>query len=1163
MCDKMGHLCPQFERFGKLFPNHKELQSAICDFYAIVVDFFREALLFLYNSALKQFAISTFRPFEEKFGDILKSLDLAREMIDKEVTLSSEQELHVDRVNNAQLRADVRDLCHFTQLNHQYYQDDRIKLSEEAQRSRRERVLQNISRYPYHSELTNNLHQRIENSGFWIYKTPEYQSWFNSPQSSGLWYHAIPGFGKSVLTAGVVDSLLELSKLSRYKRHCVSYFFCTYTTPSSLLAHTILSSLLHQMLYYSRDLPRSLVEELESRFEDKASTSRVVLTDIQRFLTQIIENNQASNYMVLDGLDECNDKQRGIVLRALIRMLEDVPCNIKILISSRGSQDMVRALQSFQQLDLGTSNQGDIEAFIAQALRDKELEGQLPELSVELLGKINSFLVENAKGLFIWVDLQIEEICKEARPEDIEAVLPTLPKDLDELYDRVIRRIVQLRRPEVAQRIFKWVAYAIRPLTLEELKEAACLEDAQISSWAALRRVAEVDESKWLQNCENLVVVNRANQTVRFAHSTIKDFLMGGKAGKHSFEFDGDDCHYDIAEACVRYLKLPDIIGPNSQHQRTAISKRGLNSLVMAASHTAQNNASWTDWATQRIFKYASSLAPLPSPPTTPSALVRARDSTVVASQRQTFKYMLKTHPFLEYATSSWVFHYASHSQGTQYPQDKSLQIYTLLLQRFHTIRFPWQSHFSPESLTQEEGLFEMLDWALENKVFFVYKLTSDNLLRAVVSSAPSWAVNRSMLTKYWLPIKPTLNGPYGTRFEKYCIEGDFAGAQMWSYLREFLIADISSPSFPRYPGGRLSKQPDCIRYLLGCACERADESLFNELIYILMLLPGASRQSMRDSNILPSKYFRLEDYESMIRKSISANSLAILAALLGDEYLDFIQSLSIDTQFDLLHSVTEVGKADYFRVLLLRYEFGLNGKHPERPSIIQKACEIGEVDIVKMCLRRHSDLRLRSQINRLYPIQIAAKFNHLSVVNAILNFTDDKNIVDVVPPYCRDTALTYAVKNQNVEMVDFLLDKGASFWVSNGQDRQFTLGPTGVEPEELNTPLLQFSITPNVEIAGLFLAKRKREFAEYMGLEPIPGKPGLPPEYPDVDPGALVAEWLMKKEDKRSKGDRKQTSHQERTTPDHLIRGATPRAPIPPRELLILLQGEIPTLEV
>ncbi|KAF3210727.1 hypothetical protein TWF191_011108 [Orbilia oligospora] len=943
----------------KLFPKHKDLQSAICEFYAIIVDFFREALLFLYSSVFKQLAVATFRPFEEKFGGILKSLNLAKETIDKEITLSSEQELHVDRLNNAQLRTDVQDLCHWARTHHQNYQDRRIQVSEEARRSKRERILRNISVYPYYSDFTNNLHKRFENSGIWIYDTLEYKSWFDSTKSVGLWYHAIPGFGKSVLTAGVIDSLLEMSRTSRNERHY-------------------------------------------------------------------------------------------------------------ILISSRGSQDMIRALQSFQQFDLKGSNQNDIEAFISQRLQDKELEGQLPELPGDIFDKVKSFLTENAKGLFIWVDLQIEEICKEARPEDIEAVLPTLPKDLDELYDRILRRISRLRRPDVAREIFTWVAYAIRPLTLEELKEATSLGSTEFKTWEALHKTAAVDESKWLQNCESLVVVNGPIQTVEFAHSTIKEFLESSKSSNTSFKLEQVPGHYRLGNACVQYFGLQEITG--TENQRIAVSRQSISALARASVKKTQDDTSWANWVARKVYQYTPGFTSVSSASATSTVVVRVADPMIVATQKQTFKSLLQKYPLLEYATSSWVFHFEPwnlhrHEAHFEYPWEfTERKIYNLLFENFYTIRFPWQTYFTPESLTFKEKTVQLLDWALNNKVDFIFDIVWDHH-----GSAESRSRDIDLFMDFWL--SPPQKNDDETNLKRVCSRDNFAGDRLWDH-----ITSVLRYNKVRKNPGIISQEPNYLFLLLCSACNRSDKLLFDRLVKILELFPRmtqplkiAGSLYINETQFVISKYFSPADYERLVKIAIDSDSLEILKSLQSKKYDEFISMFTIATKFKLLHSVAKVGKAQCFKVLMSRHAGGLTGTHPEYQSLIQRASEIGEVEIVEMCLQRQSSMRLRSQKDHLYPIQIAAKYNHLNVIKAMMPYVDENN-VDLVGPHATNTALAYAIKNQNIEMVQILLDAGARPTLLPDVSKPYNL-----DAEGNGYPCYQFAMNPNLDVFDILLAHEMR----------------------------------------------------------------------------------------
>lgn len=80
-------------------------------------------------------------------------------------------------------------------------------------------------------------------------------------------------------------------------------------------------------------------------------------------------------------------------------------------------------------------------------------------------------LIATLKGIFRfrWVDLQIQELAKCTSEQALEDQLKTLPKGLEEAYDRILSRSSQ---PKDLKRLLQWLAFSFRPLTLSELADA-------------------------------------------------------------------------------------------------------------------------------------------------------------------------------------------------------------------------------------------------------------------------------------------------------------------------------------------------------------------------------------------------------------------------------------------------------------------------------------------------------------------------------------------------------------------------------------------------------------------------------------------------------------------------------------------------------------------
>ncbi|KAF3934908.1 hypothetical protein ABW19_dt0205838 [Dactylella cylindrospora] len=1000
MCEQMGRLCPQYERFSNLFPSHMELQSCICEFYAIVINFFQEALQFLYSSVIKQFTIATFRPFQDKFNDILKSLALVKEIVEKEIYLASEQELHVERINAAQARAEATDFYNHARIAYHDFQDDRIRLNDQVRRSKRERMIQNICDYAYYFDLSHNLQKRLEGSGRWIFDRSEYRNWFNSPISAGLWYHAIPGFGKSVLTAGVVDDLLEISKSTR-ERHLISYFFCTYTNAQSLLAYTIMSSILQQLLYYSNDIPPVLEPKLEKYFHDKQSASRVTTAVLQEMIIEILNGNRARNFIIIDGLDECNDAQRGTLLRTLKQIYAAVPNSLKILISSRGSYDINRSLTQFQQLDLLSSNQQDIETFIAQTLINKKVEGQLPELPQELFDRIKKILAEKAKGLFIWVDLQISELCSEYSVGNIEDALQNLPKDLDELYKRVLDRIQRLRKLEVAREIFLWVAYAIRPLTLQELIEATTLNDPDITSWTQLRQRAEIDSAKWLQHCENLVTLDKGAQIVRFAHSTVKDFLVSAAALGADYNGDPSRHHKVLGDCCIKYFQFPEIIGDQQKCQHSTISKQQAQALKWLPDTITKAESSWGSWLTHKVYQYALRPESNLGGRNASSALVKVKDDRLAIAQRRSFKQLLRAYNFLEYATYHWVAHYEiAFPDVDELPQYISDTMRT----KHESIRFPWQSYFSPELTDQYDDMVALMEWALLKN----FKI-------------PFIALGRL----HWNFILPEYFFHGAELGKTTTFELVYQNDAQWLTFKEILTAAMEYSFKER---GAIFKDPSLLRNLILHACHKADVELYWFGMNFISEITRPNRPG-GGPRVSETRYLELPWYEAAVNAAILSGSIEISVALQTPSFGFLHAKQTVDSRYFILQS--SVGRSEIFEMLLNypRYSQILDYKPKVGPTILQKAAQDGDLKTLRLCLEKGGVVVSCSEdpMHQLYPIQLAAKYNHTECVKCIVPY--QKNFskgVDMRAFGNANTALAYAFRNQNSELVHYLLSHGA-----------------------------------------------------------------------------------------------------------------------------------------
>ena len=134
---------------------------------------------------------------------------------------------------------------------------------------------------------------------------------------------------------------------------------------------------------------------------------------------------------------------------------------------------------------------------------------------------------------------------------DIKDALASLPKELDDVYEKVLGRIRNQGNGHdcYAMNILKWMLHAGGPLRLVEIQHAL-----------AVRIGDTFFDKDGIINTENLfavcagIVALGENDTVRFVHYTTQEYFKG--RAQELFP----DAHATIAHVCITYLSF-DVFG--------------------------------------------------------------------------------------------------------------------------------------------------------------------------------------------------------------------------------------------------------------------------------------------------------------------------------------------------------------------------------------------------------------------------------------------------------------------------------------------------------------------------------------------------------------------------------------------------------------------------
>lgn len=232
--------------------------------------------------------------------------------------------------------------------------------------------------------------------------------------------------------------------------------------------------------------------------------------------------------------------------------------NIKVFITCVEEGSVAHYLKDFACVQMSpTATSEDIGAFIESSVRVKIENGDLMIRNPKLKQDIISELTIKAKGLFLWVYFQVDELCDASSDAVIRETLRNLPNGLGDTYKRILIKINQSpSRAKLAQKMFKWATVAKRPLLVEELREAVAFEPGD-KSWSEDKIP---HENIMFKLCRGLIIKDEDDQTVRFAHHTVQQYLTTGLSTKVDplFEISTTEAETVAGHICISYLLFSD-----------------------------------------------------------------------------------------------------------------------------------------------------------------------------------------------------------------------------------------------------------------------------------------------------------------------------------------------------------------------------------------------------------------------------------------------------------------------------------------------------------------------------------------------------------------------------------------------------------------------------
>ncbi|KAL8856080.1 MAG: hypothetical protein Q9178_007275 [Gyalolechia marmorata] len=418
------------------------------------------------------------------------------------------------------------------ELNQRREAETRIQMSEE-----RRKILDSFGTTTPEKNHDMSLKLRHPQTGLWLTEGEEFSNWLNTA-GSGLWLYGIPGAGKTVLAASLIEKTIRRSS----QKIAVAFYYCDYKDFETQKPCNILGSLAKQIATQDEQCFQALRTFYnQHRRSDKspAEYEPADLSALIRSMSLFFETTM----IIVDALDECGKavKTSTKILAGLRSSNGD--SDTKTLFLSRDELDIRDILVTYPQVSIAAQN-SDLKLYVmaemARRIEEKDLRIKDPSLQEHIIER----LIEGADGMFRWVVCQIDYLCELPNDAARRRALKALPPTLNATYERILQKVNESSGEvqQLVQRTLHWIIHEPR-ISNSALCEAVSVETGQ----RRLDIEAIPTEEEILRRCSSLVRRSVSGQNLELAHFTVKEFLTND--GTHSND-----------RFCAYHVAPPDIV---------------------------------------------------------------------------------------------------------------------------------------------------------------------------------------------------------------------------------------------------------------------------------------------------------------------------------------------------------------------------------------------------------------------------------------------------------------------------------------------------------------------------------------------------------------------------------------------------------------------------
>lgn len=198
----------------------------------------------------------------------------------------------------------------------------------------------------------------------------------------------VAGTGKTYLTSRVIDEIRDTLK-SNPNHEGLAFFYCNRNETERQEPLSVLRSFVRQLSTIAND-EDSIQKNLRQLYLQTRLRASELSMDVCKSLLLEFINLYPKTTFVLDALDECDKRKRGMLTETFDYFLDHASRPVKIFISSRPDGDIKERFKSRANIEIqATDNYDDIATFVESEItkhrRWKKISFRLREEIVETL----------------------------------------------------------------------------------------------------------------------------------------------------------------------------------------------------------------------------------------------------------------------------------------------------------------------------------------------------------------------------------------------------------------------------------------------------------------------------------------------------------------------------------------------------------------------------------------------------------------------------------------------------------------------------------------------------------------------------------------------------------------------------------------------------------